>query len=61
MFGIIAVLVVLDLVSKPAAEKLYGFFNPALVWIARWLPVFYVPPLVALPLAVESVPGKVQT
>ena len=59
MFGIIAVLTVLDLASKPAAENLYAFFNPALEWIARWLPVFYVPPLVALPLAIEGIPGEI--
>ena len=57
MFGILAVLIVLDLANKPAAENVYAFFTPALEWVARWLPVFYVPPLVTLPLAVEGLAG----
>ena len=59
MFGILAVLIVLDLANKPAAENVYAFFTPALEWVARWLPVFYVPPLVTLPLAVEGLAGTV--
>jgi hypothetical protein len=57
MFGIIAVLLTLDRVSKDSAERLLGFFNPALNWVQRWLPLFYVPTLVVLPLAVRSIPG----
>lgn len=57
MFGIIAVLLTLDRVSKDAAERLLGFFNPALNWVQRWLPLFYVPTLVVLPLAVRNIPG----
>ena len=51
MFVIIATLLALDRVSKQAAERLLGFFNPALNWIQRWLPLFYVPTLVVLPAA----------
>ena len=57
MFAIIAVLLTLDRVSKDTAERLLGFFNPALNWVQRWLPLFYVPTLVVLPLAVRNIPG----
>ena len=57
MFAIIAVLLGLDTASKDAAERLLAFFNPALNWIQRWLPLFYVPTLVVLPLAVLNFPG----
>ena len=58
MFAIIAVLLTLDRVSKDTAERLLGFFNPALNWVQRWLPLFYVPTLVVLPLAVRNIPGE---
>ena len=54
---IMGTLVVLDRVSKPSADKLQAFFNPALNWIQRWLPLFYVPTLVVLPQAVQGIAG----
>ena len=57
MFVIIATLLVMDRVSKRAADRVLGFFGPALNWIQRWLPLFYVPTLVVLPLAIRGIPG----
>jgi putative effector of murein hydrolase LrgA (UPF0299 family) len=54
MFGVFAVLCLVG--EKPAA-KILAFFNPALDWIAKWLPLFYVPALVTLPLALQGIPG----
>eukprot|EP00955_Chlamydomonas_euryale_P045416 353149-Chlamydomonas_euryale.AAC.6 len=34
-----------------------SFFAPALDWIAKWLPLFYVPALVTLPLALQGLAG----
>lgn len=58
MFAIIATLLILDRVSKQSAEHVLGFFGPALNWIQRWLPLFYVPTLVVLPLAIRGIPGR---
>lgn len=58
MFAIIAVLILASTFSAGAAENAVAFFNPALVWIQKWLPLFYVPTLVALPLAIQGIPGK---
>ena len=57
MFIIIGTLLVLQEVSKTTAERLQAFFNPALNWIQRWLPLFYVPTLVVLPVAVQGIQG----
>ena len=58
MFGIIAALFVVSRVSLDAAEQLMTFFTPALNWIQRWLPVFYVPTLITVPLATEGIGGE---
>ncbi|KAH9299766.1 hypothetical protein KI387_031448, partial [Taxus chinensis] len=34
------------------------FFEPATTFIQRWLPLFYVPSLVVLPLAVKGIPAS---
>ncbi|KAK6782900.1 hypothetical protein RDI58_020696 [Solanum bulbocastanum] len=57
MFCTFAVLTILDSVVPKAAEGLMNFFEPALLFIQRWLPLFYVPSLVVLPLAVKDVPA----
>ena len=57
MFMIMGTLVALDKFSKEGADKLQAFFNPALNWIQRWLPLFYVPTLVVLPQAVHGIGG----
>lgn len=57
MFCIFAVLVILDSTVPAAAKNLMNFFEPALLFIQRWLPLFYVPSLVVLPLAVKDIPA----
>jgi hypothetical protein len=54
MFGVFALL---SLAGTDAATRLMGFYGPALNWVARWLPIFYVPALVTLPLALQGIPG----
>lgn len=58
MFIIISTLLALDRCSEDGADRLLTFFNPALNWIQRWLPLFYVPTLVVLPVALEGIAGK---
>ncbi|XP_030474451.1 plastidal glycolate/glycerate translocator 1, chloroplastic [Syzygium oleosum] len=57
MFCIFSVLMVLDSTVPAAATSLMSFFEPALLFIQRWLPLFYVPCLVVLPLAIEDIPA----
>ncbi|WIA09396.1 hypothetical protein OEZ85_008802 [Tetradesmus obliquus] len=55
MFGVFALLCV---VGDGTASKIMGMYAPALNWIARWLPLFYVPALVTLPMALNGIPGS---
>ncbi|KAJ8774223.1 hypothetical protein K2173_009654 [Erythroxylum novogranatense] len=57
MFCIFSVLMVLDTTIPAAATSLMNFFEPALLFIQRWLPLFYVPSLVILPLSVKDIPA----
>lgn len=57
MFCIFMVLIALDSIVPAAAAGLMSFFEPALSFIQRWLPLFYVPSLVVLPLAVKDIPA----
>ncbi|CAA2986574.1 plastidal glycolate glycerate translocator 1, chloroplastic [Olea europaea subsp. europaea] len=57
MFCVFTVLNVLDFVVPAAATGLMNFFEPAFLFIQRWLPLFYVPSLVVLPLAVKDIPA----
>ncbi|XP_059443082.1 plastidal glycolate/glycerate translocator 1, chloroplastic [Corylus avellana] len=57
MFCIFSVLVILDSTVPAVATGLMNFFEPALIFIQRWLPLFYVPSLVVLPLAVRDIPA----
>jgi hypothetical protein len=57
MFCVFSVLTVVDLVVPAAATGLMNFFEPATLFIQRYLPLFYVPSLVVLPLAVRDVPA----
>ena len=57
MFGIILALCALQLVAEERAESVASFFSPALDWIQRWLPLFYVPSLVVLPIALQGIAG----
>ncbi|WCJ29044.1 Plastidal glycolate/glycerate translocator 1 chloroplastic [Euphorbia peplus] len=57
MFCIFSVLIILDSTVPSAATSLMNFFQPALLFIQRWLPLFYVPSLVVLPLSVRDIPA----
>ncbi|KAH7835693.1 hypothetical protein Vadar_028864 [Vaccinium darrowii] len=57
MFCVFTILMVLDSTVPAAAINLMNFFEPALLFIQRWLPLFYVPSLVVLPLAVKDIPA----
>lgn len=57
MFCIFSILVVLDLSFPVAAIFLRNFFEPALLFIQRWLPLFYVPALVVLPISIQDIPA----
>ena len=57
MFCVFSVLVVLDAFVPALAKGFLDFFEPATLFIQRWLPLFYVPSLVVLPLAVRDVPA----
>jgi hypothetical protein len=37
--------------TPKVANKIVAFFDPAVYWVARWMPVFFVPSLVVLPLS----------
>ncbi|XP_051151599.1 plastidal glycolate/glycerate translocator 1, chloroplastic [Andrographis paniculata] len=58
MFCIFTILVVLDYTVPPAATAVMNFFQPAFLFIQRWLPIFYVPSLVVLPLSVKDIPAS---
>lgn len=58
MFCIFSVLSILDVIRPAAATTLLNFFEPATTFIQRWLPLFYVPSLVVLPLAVKGIPAS---
>lgn len=58
MFCIFSVLSILDVIRPAAATALVDFFEPATTFIQRWLPLFYVPSLVVLPLAVKGIPAS---
>ncbi|KAJ4952135.1 hypothetical protein NE237_028967 [Protea cynaroides] len=57
MFCVFSILMILDFVVPSAATSLVNFFEPANMFIQRWLPLFYVPSLVVLPLAVKDIPA----
>ncbi|KAM7256505.1 hypothetical protein ACFE04_012246 [Oxalis oulophora] len=57
MFCIFSVLTILDQTVPAAANSVMSFFQPALLFIQRWLPLFYVPSLVVLPLSVRDIPA----
>lgn len=57
MFCIFSTLLILDSTVPAAATSLMNFFEPAFLFIQRWLPLFYVPSLVVLPLSVKDIPA----
>ncbi|GHP09886.1 hypothetical protein PPROV_000862100 [Pycnococcus provasolii] len=55
MFLVIGVLCLLSAANQQkAVDAVMEAISPALNWISRWLPLFYVPSLVILPIAVKS-------
>lgn len=56
MFCIFSVLIILDCAIPSAAVALMKFFEPGIMFIQRWLPLFYVPYLVVLPLSLKDIP-----
>lgn len=57
MLAIVAGLSALSSTNPGAADKVQRAAAPGLDWVSRWLPLFYVPSLVVLPLAVRGIPG----
>ena len=57
MLAIVAALSALSSTNPGAADKIQRAAAPGLDWVSRWLPLFYVPSLVVLPLAVRGIPG----
>ncbi|KAH0911041.1 hypothetical protein HID58_034362 [Brassica napus] len=57
MFCIFSLLMILDSVVPAAATGMMNFFEPAFLFIQRWLPLFYVPSLVVLPLSLRDIPA----
>ncbi|KAJ8426757.1 hypothetical protein Cgig2_029426 [Carnegiea gigantea] len=57
MFCMFLVLIILDLLIPAIAVGLMSFFEPAVLFIHRWLPLFYVPSLVVLPIVVKDIPA----
>ncbi|XP_047164536.1 plastidal glycolate/glycerate translocator 1, chloroplastic-like, partial [Vigna umbellata] len=58
MFCIFSVLIILDYAVPSAAVAFEKFFEPGIVFIQRWLPLFYVPYLVVLPLSLKEIPAS---
>lgn len=48
---------ILEKVSAPKAEAVVRWFDPAILWIQRWLGAFYVPSLAVLPLTINGIAG----
>lgn len=58
MFALIAALSATEAaMGTPAVDAAAAAAAPAVDWIGRWLPLFYVPSLVVLPLALKALPG----
>ena len=58
MFTIITALAIMDRASPQKAEELVRWFDPAILWIQRWLGAFYVPSLAILPLTIQGIAGE---
>ncbi|KAL5578900.1 hypothetical protein UlMin_011342 [Ulmus minor] len=55
MFCIFSILIIIDSTVPAAVTSLMNFFQLALLFIQRWLPLFYVPSLVVLPLSIRDI------
>ncbi|KAL8506452.1 hypothetical protein ACS0TY_017373 [Phlomoides rotata] len=58
MFCIFTILMVLDSTVPDATITLMNFFQTALLFIQRWLPLIYEPSLVVLPLTLKDIPAS---
>lgn len=59
LFLIVAGLLLLARRSQRACDAVTGFFRSGVDWVAhRWLPIFYIPALVMLPLAIQPLSGE---
>lgn len=58
MFTIITSLAMIDKLSPAKAEKLVRWFDPAILWIQRWLGAFYVPAMAVLPITIQGIEGS---
>ena len=57
MVAIFASLCMLDTISPQSAKNMSDNLTPAVAFIKAWLPLFFVPPLVVLPLKVHLLKG----
>jgi putative effector of murein hydrolase/putative effector of murein hydrolase LrgA (UPF0299 family) len=55
MFLFVLLLTALSAINTDAAGKVESFFLPANTFIQRWLPLFYVPSLVVVPLSLKRI------
>ena len=59
LFLVLATLVGLELlVSTTAADAVVQYVSPVLAWVQCWMPLFYAPLLVPLPLTLRHVSGN---
>ena len=59
MLGIILGLWATDAASPRTAHAIESAFSPGLDFISRWLPMFYVPSLVLLPVSLSGFSGAI--
>jgi len=57
-FCIFSVLIILDYVVPSVVVAFEKFFELGIIFIQRWLPLFYVPYLVVLPLSLKDIPAS---
>ena len=58
MFCILVALAATEAVlGTPAVDRVAAAVAPAVDWIGRWLPLFYVSSLITLPLALRTLPS----
>jgi putative effector of murein hydrolase LrgA (UPF0299 family) len=57
MVCVFSALLILNLISKRATRSVQQFFSPALAFYGLWVPLFFSPPLVQLPLALRGISG----
>jgi hypothetical protein len=53
MFIILGALAALEAIHPKLVEIAFMVMRPGLDWISRWMPLFYVPSLIVLPLALK--------